>query len=180
MDIREAIEHRKSIRKYKDKDVSLKTIGEILAIAKHAPSSGNLQNWRFIIVKDKAKREQLAEASLNQMWMVKAPVYLVICNKIDEIKMLYGKRGEELYSIQNCAIIGAYIMLLARSFGLDSCWVGAFDEEAVKIALGVPDSENLRPEAIITIGYGDENKAKVKRRDIEALSFFEQWGVGFK
>lgn len=176
MDVKDSIEERQSIRKYKNKDVPLKTIGEILAIAKHSPSSGNLQNWRFVIVKDRKKRERLAEAALNQMWMATAPVHLVICNKLDDISMLYGERGRELYSIQNCAIMGAYIMLLARSFGLETCWVGAFDEDAVKIVLGIPDTVNVRPEAVIAIGYGDEKKAKTKRRDIEALSYFEDWG----
>lgn len=176
MDVKDAIEERKSIRKYLNKDVSLKTIGEILAIAKHAPSSGNLQNWRFVVVKDKEKRQEIAEACLKQTWMAEAPVHLVVCNKIDDISMLYGERGKNLYSIQNCSVIAAYITLLARSFGLETCWVGAFDEDAIRIILEIPDNIELRPETVITLGYSNESKAKTKRRDIELLTYFEKWG----
>ena len=56
MDINQIFDSRHSIRDYQDKDVSYDLIGELIDSARKAPSSGNVQNWRFIIVKDK-KRE---------------------------------------------------------------------------------------------------------------------------
>ncbi len=175
MELVDAIKERRSIRRYQNKKVPLEVVGEILAIAKHAPSSGNVQNWRFVVVFDKEKREKLAEAAFGQMWMATAPVHIVICNKIGDVEAIYGERGRNLYSIQNCAIFGAYILLMAKELGLDTCWVGAFDEEEVRIILNIPD--DVRPEAIITLGYSAERKiTKMKRREIETLTYIDSWG----
>ena len=80
MDLSKAIIERCSVRDYQDKAISIETILEILNIAKNSPSSGNLQNWRFIIVTDESKRNEIAIACLNQVWMAKAPIHIIICN----------------------------------------------------------------------------------------------------
>ena len=150
MQLQDAILKRRSIRRYKEKDVPVSLVGDILDVAKHAPSSGNLQNWKFIIVTDLEKREKLAEASLEQYWMIEAPVHIVICNDYQKVKAHYGKMGR-MYSIQNCAAVAYGIMLLAAEKGLGSCWIGAFDPDAVQRELEIPDE--MDPEIIITLGY---------------------------
>ena len=98
MQLKDSILGRRSIRRYKDREVPLSLVGEIIELAKHAPSSGNLQNWRFVIVTDMKKREKLAEASLEQYWMVEAPIHIVVCNDYEKVKEHYGKMGR-MYSI---------------------------------------------------------------------------------
>jgi len=168
---------RRSIRKYKDKEVPLSLVGEIIDLARYAPSSGNLQNWKIVIVTDKEKRQEIADACLQQDWMIEAPVFLVVCNDYEVVKDHYGKLGK-MFSIQNCAAFAYGVTLVAYDFGVSSCWVGAFDNEAVHRILEIPD--NMDPEMIITLGYADEIKRSSLREDPNYLVFLEDWGEKFK
>ncbi|HIH15600.1 MAG: nitroreductase [archaeon GW2011_AR17] len=167
---------RRSIRKYKNKEVPLATIGEIIDLAEFAPSSGNLQNWKCIVVTDQAKRQEIADACVEQNWMIEAPVFLVICNDHNDVKNHYGKLGR-MYSIQNCANLAFGITLIAYDYGLASCWVGAFDNEAVQRILGIP--EEMDPEIIITLGYSDEIKKPSLREEPNYIAYFNSWGKNF-
>lgn len=167
---------RRSIRKYKSKEVPLSLIGEMIDLARFAPSSGNLQNWKFIVVTDLGKRQQIADACLEQGWMIDAPVHIVVCNDYNDAKTHYGKLGK-LYSIQNCANVAFGIMLAAYEYGLGSCWVGAFDNEAVQRILEIP--EEMDPEIIITLGYADEIKKPSLREDPNYLVYINKWNQKF-
>jgi nitroreductase len=167
---------RRSIRRYKNKNVPLNIIGDILDLAEFAPSSGNLQNWKFVVVTELEKRQAIADASLQQSWMVDAPVHIVICNDYNKVKEHYGKLGK-MYSIQNCANVAFGIMLAAYDRGLGSCWVGAFDNEAVQRVLEIP--EEFDPEIIITIGYADETKKPSQRGDLNEFVFINNWNIRF-
>lgn len=167
---------RRSIRKYKDKEIPLATLGEIIDIAGFAPSSGNLQNWKCIIVTDKEKRQLIADACVEQEWMIEAPVFLVICNDYKDVKNHYGKLGS-VYAVQNCANFAFALTLAAYDYGLGSCWVGAFDDEAVKRVLAIP--EEMDPEIILTLGYSDEIKKPSLRENPQYITFFNSWGQNY-
>lgn len=167
---------RRSIRKYKDKNIPLSLIGEILDLAQFAPSSGNLQNWKIIVVTELEKRQALADSCLQQSWMIDAPVHIVICNDYNKVKEHYGKLGK-MYSIQNCANLALGIVLAACDKGLGSCWVGAFDNEAVQRILDIP--EEFDPEIIITLGYNDEIKSPSRREDLNNFTFINNWNQKF-
>ena len=79
MELQECITERRSVRKYADKEVPLPLIAEIMEHARLAPSAGNSQNWRFIIVLDREKRIKISEAA-NKPWMKEAPVHIAVCN----------------------------------------------------------------------------------------------------
>jgi len=176
MHFEDTIRGRRSIRRYKDKNVPLSMVGEIIDLAKHAPSSGNLQNWRFIIVTDSEMRHQLAEASLEQYWMVEAPVHIVVCNDYKKVKDHYAELGK-MYSIQNCANIAYAIQLAAYDLGLGTCWVGAFDNEKVQQLLEIPD--DIDPEIIITLGHSQDMKAEQLREQVKYLTYHDKWGKKF-
>jgi nitroreductase len=165
---------RRTCRDYKNKPVSMGKIGEILEISRYAPSAGNLQNWRFIVVTDKNKREKLSDISAEQCWMADAPVHIVICNQKKEVEKEYGKKGKELYSIQNCAIVATHIILKAQDLGLATAFIGAFDDYELQKYLDIPD--DITPEAIITIGYPNKIDDEQIRDPIKVLTFFEKWG----
>ena len=156
MQFKEVYLSRRSIRRYKDKEVPLETIAEIIDLASYAPSSGNIQNWRLVVITSTETKHEIMESCLNQGWMMEAPVFIVVCNDYEKVKNHYGKLGK-LYSIQNCSNIAFGLTLVAKEHGLGSCWVGAFDEEAVRRILKIPD--NMDPEIIITLGYAEEIKS---------------------
>jgi len=87
-------------------------------------------------------------------------------DRVDEkIVERYGQRGKDLYSICDVSAAVENILLMAYSQGLGAVWVGAFDEEEVANILDLP--ENLRPIAIIPVGYPDESPFPPERKDKE-------------
>jgi nitroreductase len=74
----------------------------------------------------------------------------------------YGERGRSLYCIQDTAAVTQNILLASHSLGLGTCWIGAFDEEAVKSIVKTPD--DMRPVVMIPIGYPAETPAQRPRR----------------
>ena len=172
-DILELIKSRRSITKYLPKPVEWEKVSRLIDAARHAPSCGNLQNWKFIVVLDAEKRKAIAEAALQQYWMAQAPVHIVVCAEPEKAERYYGIRGERLYTIQNCAAAVQNILLEAQSLGLGSCWIGAFDEEMVKKTLTV--EEFARPQAIVTIGYAAEVPPKPPKYPLNAITFFNYW-----
>jgi nitroreductase len=87
---------------------------------------------------------------MKQDFLSAAPVVIVGCAD-SSIGIRYGRRGVELYSIQDVAVSVMEMMLVAVENGLGTCWVGAFQEAEVSKILNLP--ENLRPVAIIPVGY---------------------------
>ncbi len=173
MELKQAISARYSVRKFLDKEVPIDLIAKILEVARFAPSSGNTQCWKFILVQDKNKKASIANACLEQSWIASAPLLIVVCNQHSKATSLYGKLGK-MFSIQDCAIISSYLQLLAVDNGLGSCWIGAFDNEAVQNILQIP--EDIDPEIILALGYPAEEMPQRNRSEIEYLTFFEKWG----
>ena len=132
MDVKEAIETRRSIRKFSPKELHPEEIIDIVDAGRYAPSAGNQQNWKFILIKDQSKKNDLADACFQQNWMASAPLIICVVGMTDDVKRMYGTRGEMLYSIQNCAMAAQNIMLRAHEMGFGSCMVSAFEEGMVK------------------------------------------------
>ena len=172
MQFKEVYLSRRSIRRYKDKEIPLETIAEIIDLASYAPSSGNIQNWRLVVVTNTETRHEIMESCLQQGWMMEAPVFIIVCNDYEKVKDHYGKLGK-MYSIQNCSNIAFGLSLVAKDHGLGTCWVGAFDEEAVRRILKIP--EDIDPEIIITLGYADETKSPSLRELPNYITFFNSW-----
>jgi nitroreductase len=79
---KEAIENRRSIRKYKPDLIPDDYIKELLNAARLAPSGSNAQPWRFKIVKEGEIKAKLAEAAYDQAFISQAPVVIVCCADI--------------------------------------------------------------------------------------------------
>ena len=173
MDILEVMKTRRSIRKFLEMPIEFEKLGKILEAGAAAPSAGNLQNWKFIVVTEKETREKLADASFQQFWMTTAPVHIVVVAEIEKTKQYYGIRGERLYSIQNCAAAVMNMLNVAWSEGIGSCWVSAFDEDMVKRALDIP--EHVRPQAIVPFGYPDEKPPAPPKKVVETVAYIENW-----
>ena len=173
MNLNETLKRRYSCRSYINKNIDDDKISELLNNAILAPNAGNLQSWRFVIVKEESKREEIATACLQQKWMVQAPLHIIILGDIGHLKKYYKERAE-LYSIQDCTLAAGNILITAASLDIDSCFISAFDEDMLKRALNVP--ENVKPFAVLALGYSNEKPEEKKRYDINTLTFFESYG----
>lgn len=164
----EAIEGRRSIRSYDPtRELPEEIIEKILRMAILAPSAGNLQPWFFYVIKNKRIREGLVQAAYGQGFLAEAPVNIVVCAEPERSGSGYGNRGRELYCLQDTAAAIENILLSAKSLGLGTCWVGAFDEEEAGTVLNLP--QDLRPVAIIALGYSRESPEPRPRRDLKEV-----------
>jgi nitroreductase len=173
METFDCIEKRRSIRQFKDTPIEWEKIGNILRAAQLAPTAGNIQDFKLVVVSDKNKISALANAAMKQYWITQAPILIVIYSEPDIIKKYYGLRGEKLYTVQNSAAAMENMLLAATAQGLASCWVGAFDEAVVNNILGAPDS--VRPQAIIVIGYSDSQPPVPKRYKLVDIVYMNAW-----
>lgn len=173
MDILDLIQTRRSIKEFLPRFVDWDKLSRILDAARHAPSSGNLQNWKFIVVIDTDLKKQLAEAALQQYEIISASALIVVCSDPEKVSRYYGERGEKLYSVQNCAAAIQNMLLEAHSLGLGSRWIGAFDEEMLRRFLSIP--EEISPQAIIALGYPKEIPPKPPKLPLEAQVYFNAW-----
>jgi nitroreductase len=172
MDLKKAIKNRHSIRSFSDKKIPDNIIEEIIEYANLAPSAGNAQARDFVIVNDKDIKKKITKAALNQKFISEAPVAIVVCAN-QERNFSYGPRGRNLYCIQDATAAIEHILLLAVDYGLDTCWVGAFDEDKVSNILNLPD--HIRPVAIIPIGYSNEQKTATSRLELKKLIHYNSW-----
>lgn len=173
MEFDDILKRRYSCRSYTNKEVNDKILLKILTNAVLAPNSGNLQAWRFIVVKDEAKREEIALACTNQKWMTQAPVHIIILEDLNYVKLHYKKRAE-LYCIQDSSLAASNIILTAASLNLDTCFVSAFNESMLSRILKIP--EGLIPYGIITLGYSKDKPENKKRNSLDGVVFFESYG----
>ena len=169
-DILDLIISRRNIKEFLPKFVSWEKTSNIIDAARHAPSCGNVQNWKFIVVMDPDLKQKVAEAAYEQYEIVNAGVLIIVCAEPEKAERYYGLRGERLYTVQNCAAAIQNMLLEAQSLGLGSRWVGGFDEEALKTLFKIP--EEVRPQAVIAIGYAKEIPSKPPKYPLETLVYF--------
>ena len=172
-DIIDLITSRRTIKQFLPKFVSWENITKVIDAARHAPSCGNIQNWKFILVYDPPQKQKLAEAAYEQYDIALAAVLIVVCAEPEKAERYYGLRGERLYTVQNCAAAVQNMLLEAHSLGLGSTWIGAFDEDLVRSSCSIP--EEIRPQAIVAVGYPKEIPEKPPKYPLETLVYFSSW-----
>ncbi len=177
MDALECIATRRSVRKFLDIPVEFEKVGNVLDAGRFSPSAGNLQDWKFILVTNDKMRQEVAKACVEQYWLGTAPVIIIVCTEPDKTKRFYGGSGEK-YSIQNGAAVVQNMLLAAHAEGLGSCWVGAFEDEAIKRLFSIPESVIVQ--AIVPLGYPDEKVPMPLRLTLENVTYIEAWGNRIK
>lgn len=121
---------RRSIRKYRSDLIPEQHLNLILEAARRAPTGGNRQNWRMIVITDINLRKKTAEACSHQMWMADAPAILCLVTLPGEGKV-------------NGAIVLDHAILAATSLGYGTCWIGAYDGLKLKRLLGIPEDYGI-------------------------------------
>ena len=158
MNVFEAIKKRRSVRSFLDKSIEDEKLNAVLEAGRLAPSAGNRQEWRFVVVEDLNVRRRIAVAANGQSFVGEAPVVIVACAVTNGHVM---SCGQPCYPI-DVAIALDHISLAAVELGLGTCWIGAFNEGKVKEILGIP--EEVRVVELMPIGYPAFQTVKEKNR----------------
>lgn len=166
MEFAEIVARRRSIRRYTSQPVDPRALDRILRAASRAPSAGNLQAYRVVVVRSVAKRRALARAAGEQDFLEEAPVDLVFFADPNRSAVRYGERGITLYAVQDATIAATFALLAATDEGLATVWVGALDEAAVQALCG---ETTARPVAIVAVGHGAEAPDESPRRPLREM-----------
>lgn len=163
MEVLEAITKRRSIRAYKNQPVPEDALAKVLESARIAPSAGNRQEYKFVVVKGEAARKALVAACNNQAFVGDAGVVIVGC----------ATNPQKRYAWVDVAIAMDHMTLTAASLALGTCWIGAFSEEKVKELLGIP--EGVTVVCVMPLGVPATEGMMRTRKSKEDLFTQEKW-----
>lgn len=167
-DFFETVRHRHSVRSYQsDQPVEPEKLHAILETACSAPSAGDLQAYRIVVVRNAQQRQALVGAAQQQGFIAEAPVCLIFCAEPQRSAAKYGERGRDLYAIQDTTIAAAYAQLAVVAAGMASTWVGYFNEDKVRQAIDL--DTGLIPIALLSLGYPAELPEPTRRRRLDEM-----------
>lgn len=163
----ELVNSRYSVRAYKSIPVEDEKLKQILEAARLAPTGANRQAFQLIVIHT-AGREAELSIIYNKPWFVQAPVIICACAVTAP-----GQPFREGGNYRDVAIVMDHLILAAASLGLGTCWIGAFDPDAARDILGLP--EEAKPIVFATIGYAADNPRPKARKPIEQLVRYGRW-----
>lgn len=175
MDLFEVIEKRRSIRKFKPKQIAKEDLKKILEAGRLAPSGGNRQPWYFIVVRDSETKKALSIVANNQKFVADADTVIVALGDPGNDKLPYKLSSTRIPYRQDPMIAIEHMVLAATALGYGTCWIGAFNEDEVKRILKVP--ENLAVIMVLPVGIPDENPPPRPRKAFMEIFFKEFYGV---
>lgn len=164
MDVMTAIKTRRSIRKFKPVPVPEAQLRQVLEAGRIAPSAGNRQPWKFIVVRDAATRKALVPACRNQAFVGEAGAIIVACAPDESLR----------WHMVDIGISVDHMTLAAHELGLGSCWIGAFDPDQVKAILGIP--AEVKVVCVLPVGVPDMEGVPKPRKDFDEVFAMERWG----
>ena len=181
MHVKEAIEKRTSIRKFKDTPIPDNIVNELIEAGRLAPSGSNVQPTRYFIIKDKELKEKLKKKrAFEQDFVYDAPLIIVLCGnpkdyeRFKEVKLKKGILSEKALisfererAVRDISISSSFLVLRATELGLGSCYIGLINEDVLKKELSIL-KEWIIPYAVI-FGYPDEPSQKSSRKDLNEL-----------
>ena len=162
MQLLDLLKQRKSVRSFLDRPVEREKIMMCLEAARLAPSACNSQPWKFVVVDDRELKDKLCDAAFGGIYSMNsfcktAPVIVVVISEKSRFLATIGGmfRGTKYYLV-DIGIACEHFVLEAEELGLGTCWIGWFNEEAVKPLLKIPKRKKL--DIVIALGYYDREK----------------------
>ena len=192
----EAIDSRRSIRKFDERPVPHEHLERIIEAARQAPSGTNRQPWRFVLLQGD-DRGKIA-GSVVQPFVVQAPAIFVCClDRRAFVRNMVEERMKELVTAEvvseeaagyiyqqkmpekpedvvmpasgylDLGIAIQNMALAATALGLGSCWVRLFNPAQVHETLGLPD--DIEAVVLLPVGYADQSpkpRPRLSREEI--------------
>jgi nitroreductase len=175
MRLNEAIEKRHSVRRFTSKKPNWRHIIEAIDAARLAPSAGNIQTLKFILVDDDKLIKKIATAC-QQDFISDSHFLVVFCSDVNQCERMYDERALRYAKQQAGAAIENFLLKITE-LGFATCWVGAFYDEEVKEILKIPG--NIDIEAILPIGIELGKEKQKKKKELSGIMFFNSYGNKF-
>ncbi len=162
MDISNIIIQRRSTREYKEEIPSDAEIEKVLEAGRWAPSGMNNQPWRFLVIKDRAKKDGLAGYTKYGDIINDAPAAIVVCMDIADSY----NRDKDLMAVGACI---QNMCLQAHSIGLGTCWLGEILNRKQEVCKYLNLDEDLELMAVVALGYPDKDITEGCRKPLNRL-----------
>jgi nitroreductase len=160
------VKKRYSVRRYKPDPVSEEDLNYILEAGRLAPSWGNRQCWRYVVVKDEERRRKIS----TRDWISEAPIIIVGCAYPEKSGEKFGQK----YYMLDMGISMEHMILAAADRDLGTCWIGGqFDEETVKETLNIPD--DVRVVGLFPLGHPADEPDEKERKKNQDFVVYENW-----
>ena len=169
MDLFEAIATRYSVRGYRPDPIDDETLARVLEAARRAPTAANRQAFRIVVVQTKGREDELLRV-YGRRWFVQAPLVVAMVAVPGEA---WRRMDDKPYDEVDATIAMDHLVLAATALGLGTCWIAAFDPQAAREVLGLPD--DVEPIAFTPLGYPDKERRPTGRRPLEELVKYERW-----
>ncbi|MCB2199261.1 nitroreductase family protein [bacterium] len=164
MDALEALLTRRSIRKYRDEEVTENDVDLLLQAAMAAPSAMNEQPWHFVVIRDRSVIEAIHEKHPSAEMLLQAKVVIAVCGDVT-------KENHPGYWVVDCSIATTHILLAAHARKLGAVWLGIYPREErmelVRDALKLP--KNIQPLSLVAIGHPAEIKEPPEREQPDRI-----------
>jgi nitroreductase len=160
MELLEGIYTRRSVRDFTDEPVAREQVTEILKAGSWAPSGLNNQPWRFVVVRGKEKRRELAGLTKYRRIIEAAPAAIaVFCAR------------EAMYNdVKDHQGIGACLqnmLLAAHAMGLGAVWLGEILKNAAQVRTLLGQTETLELMAVVAVGHPARSNQNSNRRELK-------------
>ncbi len=162
---------RRSVRKYRKEPIPEETIKDLLEAAMAAPSAMAKDPWHFIVVRDQAGREKVAEGLPYGKMLKEAGAAIVVCGDLDK-----AHDRQMSYLMQDCCAAVENLLLAATALGLGTVWLGVQPrEDRVNHLRGLFNlPANIVPVCVISVGWPAESP-KARTRFKKSLVHRETW-----
>ncbi len=180
----ESIKNRRTIRRYKEQDISPELLNSLLEEASRASTMGNMQLYSVVVTRDASMKAKLAPAHFNQPMVTSAPVVLTFCADFNRFSLWCRQRKAEpgydnfisfLNAASDALLVTQNFCTLAEEAGLGICYLGTtiYDPEQIIRILELP--ELVMPVATITVGYPDECPQQPDRLPLRGIVHEEKY-----
>jgi nitroreductase len=167
---------RQSDRKYKNQAVEKEKLIQCLETARISPSANNSQPWKFVVVDDPEKKEQIAECTIGlgmNKFTHQCPVLVAVVHEQQNFMSTVGSMiKNKNYGLFDIGIAVNQFCLHAADLGLGTCIIGWFDEKKIKKILGV---RRRRIPLLISVGYPDAPTREKVRKPLDVMSSWNQY-----
>ncbi len=167
----EVIKGRRSVRSYEDREVPVEMLEKLLDAGRWAPTPGNVQSWRFIVVRETRQLERLK--ALSPGFPREAKAAIVVCSDRGDMELGESSGHGETLAAEEGAMAAQNMLLMAHALGLGSCPVASFSEVGVRELLELPD--HIRPIILIALGFPAEHPDPPPRKELSRISFWEKY-----
>jgi len=169
MEFSQLIRTRYSVRAYRPDAVQDEKLQQVLEAACLAPTAANRQPFQLIVIRTAGRKEELKRI-YSRDWFVQPPLVIAICGIPAQA---WVRRDGKSYVDVDAAIVMDHLILAAADLGLGTCWIGAFDPDAAREVLGLP--EDVEPLAFTPLGYPADEPRPKKRKPLAELVRYERW-----